>query len=201
MEHPTNADSLLELMNKRGILRAKDLASRGLPRITLTRLVREGRVHRISRGLYTLPDADVSEHHALAQTCRQVPHGVVCLLSALRFHGLTTQEPFEVWLAIDRKARKPRIDYPPARIVRFAEEMLTRGVEKHEVEGVPVSVTSPARTVADCFRYRNKIGLDVAIEALRDYRRLRRGTMDDLWEAAKVARARTVIQPYLEALE
>lgn len=197
---PTNAEKVLKLAEKRGILRSRDLAPRGIPRVTLTRLERAGRLERVGRGVYKLPGADVSEHHALAEVCRRVPHGIVCLLSALRFHGLTTQEPFEVWLAIDRKARYPKLDHPPLRVVRFGGRTLTEGVDRHDIEGVTVRLTSPARTVADCFRYRNKIGVDVAVEALRDYRRTRSGTMDELWEAAEVGRVTTVIRPYLEAL-
>jgi predicted transcriptional regulator of viral defense system len=195
----TNAEEALQHCTGRGVVRAKDLVARGVPRITLTRLVRAGDLERVGRGLYRLPGADIAEHHGLVEASRRIPHGVVCLLSALRFHELTTQQPFEVWMAIDRKARRPRVDYPPIRIVRFNDRALIEGVEEHEIEGVPVPITSPARTVADCFKYRNKIGLDVAIEALRDYRRQRRGTVDELWEAAEVARVRTVIRPYLEA--
>jgi predicted transcriptional regulator of viral defense system len=191
---------LLSLLEARGVVRSRELAEANIPRVVLTRLVRSGRIVRIGRGLYALPDADVTEHHSLAQACKRVPHGVVCLLSALRFHGLTTEQPFEVWLAISRKARKPSADSLPLRIVRFSERALTEGVATTEVEGVPVRITSPARTVADCFKYRNKIGLDVALEALRDFRRARGWSMDELWDAAAVARVRTVIRPYLEAL-
>ena len=197
---PTNADKVLRLAEKKGILRSRDLLARGIPRVTLTRLERAGRIERVGRGLYTLPGADVTEHHALAEACRRVPHGIVCLLSALRFHALTTQDPFEVWLAIDRKARSPRLEYPPLRIVRFGGKTLTEGIERHRIEGVAVRLTSPARTVADCFRYRNKIGIDVAVEALREYRSVRKGTVDEVWEAAGVGRVKTVIRPYLEAL-
>jgi predicted transcriptional regulator of viral defense system len=129
-----------------------------------------------------------------------VPHGVVCLLSALRFHRLTTQAPFEVWLAIDRKARRPRVKHPPLRVVRFSGPALTEGVEEHTLEGVPVRVTTPARTVVDCFAYRNKVGLDVALEALRDCRRQRKATMDELHRAARVRRMANVMRPYLESL-
>jgi len=157
-------------------------------------------VPRRAIGLEDGTDSDVSEHHGLVEASRRAPQGVVCLLSALRFHELTTQQPFEVWMAIDRKARKPRVDSPPIRIVRYGKDAMTQGVEKHEIEGVMVRITSPARTVADCFRYRNKIGLDVAIEALRDYRQLHSGTFDELWEAAGVAQIKTVIRPYIEAI-
>ena len=197
---PTNAERALEYCRSRGVVRARDFVSQGIPRVTLTRLVRDGRLERVGRGLYAVPGSDVSEHHGLVEASRRVPHGVVCLLSALRFHELTTQQPFEVWMAIDRKARKPTLDSQAIRIVRFGMDALTQGVDEHEIEGVMVRITSPARTVADCFRYRNKIGLDVAIEALRDYRRLRAGTVDELWEAAGIARIKTVIRPYMEAI-
>ena len=168
--------------------------------MTLTRLVHSGRLERIGRGLYALPNRDVTEHQGLVETAKRIPHGVFCLLSALRFHGLTTQDPFEVWMAIDRKSRRPRQDYPPLRVVRFSARALVEGVVEHRIEGVRVRITSPARTVVDCFRYRSKVGLDVAIEALRDYRRGAAGTVDELWKAAEVARVRSVIRPYLEAL-
>ncbi|MEO8197231.1 MAG: AbiEi antitoxin N-terminal domain-containing protein [Thermoanaerobaculia bacterium] len=196
----SHSEAALDLAREKGLVRPRDLAPRGIPRVTLTRLVRSGRLAKIGRGLYALPHRDVTEHQGLAETAKRVPHGVVCLLSALRFHGLTTQDPFEVWLAIDRKARRPQQDHPPLRIVRFPARALAEGVEEHQIEGVKVRITSPARTVVDCFRYRSKVGLDVAIEALRDYRRGAAGTADELWKAAGVARSRSVIRPYLEAL-
>ena len=197
---PTRSQVVLELSREAGLIRSRDLASRGIPRVTLTRLARTGQLERIGRGLYSLPSRDVTEHQGLVETAKRNPNGIVCLLSALRFHGLTTQEPFEVWLAIDRKARRPHQDHPPLRIVRFTGRALVEGVEEHELEGVKVRVTSPARTVADCFRYRAKIGLDVAIEALRDYRRAGNGNVDELWAAAEVVRVRSVLRPYLEAV-
>jgi len=197
---PTNAEKVLALARKRSILRTRDVVARGIPRVTLTRLERAGLLERIGRGLYSLPGTDATEHHTLAAAIRRVPRGIVCLLSALRFHGMTTQQPFEVWLAIDRKARRPAVDYPPLRIVRFAGAGLSGGIQTHQIEGVPVRVTSPARTVADCFRYRNKIGIDVAIEALRDYRRLRKGTLDALATAAQARCVAEVMRPYLEVL-
>jgi predicted transcriptional regulator of viral defense system len=142
----------------------------------------------------------VSEHSALAEVARRHPRAVVCLLSALRFHELTTQAPFEVWLAIPNKARAPRLDYPPLRIVRFSERALIEGIEEHRIDGVPVRITNLARTVADCFKYRNKIGLDVALEALRESWKARRVTMDALWRYAQVCRVANVMRPYLEGL-
>lgn len=200
-DQPQGAEGkVLTLARKVGVLRPRDLQAHGIPRVVLTRLHRKERLKRVARGLYVLPEADLSEHHTLAEASKRVPHGVVSLLSALRFHGLTTQSPFEVWIAIDVKARKPRVEAPPLHIVRFSGKALAYGVEEHSVEGVTVRVTSPAKTVADCFKYRNKIGLDVAVEALRDYRRSRK-SLDDLWKAAQVCRVASVIRPYLEAIE
>ena len=171
----------------------------GLPRVALTRLQRRGRIKRIAKGLYVAAGAELSEHHSLAETCARIPGGIVCLLSALRFHRLTTQSPHEVWIAIDVKARKPKVGDLPLRIVRFSGDALTHGVEEHRIEGISVRVTSPAKTVADCFKFRNKVGLAVAIEALRDYRRARK-SLDELYRAARVCRVSSVMQPYLESL-
>lgn len=166
----------------------------------LTRLLRQGLLERVGRGLYTLADADATEHRTLAEAAKRVPHGVVCLLSALRFHGLTTQNPFEVWMAIRHKAWAPRADGLPLRIVRMSGAAFESGVETHQIDGVDVHVFSPAKTVADCFKFRNKVGLDVALEALRDYRRADPAGMDELWRHARADRVAQVIRPYLEAL-
>jgi len=191
---------VLDLAAERGLIRPRDLTERGLPTVALTRLVRQERLQRVGRGLYALPDRPVSEHNALAEVARKHPHAIVCLLSALRFHDLTTQSPFEVWLAIPNKARAPRMDYPPLRIVRFSGEALTVGVEDHVIDGVPVRVTSVARTVADCFKFRNKIGLDVALEALQEAWRAKRVSMDELWHYATLCRVTNVMRPYMESL-
>jgi len=196
----TSPQAILELARKRGLIRPRDLEPLGLPRVSLTRLVRQGALTRVGRGLYALPDRSVSEHAALAEVARKHPRAIVCLLSALRFHDLTTQSPFEVWLAIPNKARAPRIDYPPLRVVRFSDPLLIEGVEEHPIDGVPVRITGIARTVADCFKYRNKIGLDVALEALREAWKARRVGMDELWHFAKRCRVANVMRPYLESL-
>ena len=196
----SHTDKVLALAKKAGVLRPRDLEPYGIPRIYLSRLHATGKLQRISRGLYVIPGTDVSEHRSLAEACKRVPKGVVCLLSALRFHELTTQSPFEVWLAIGGKDWRPRVEYPPLRIVRFSSATLDAGVEEHRVEGVIVPVFTPAKTVADCFKYRNKIGLDVAIEALRECWRSRLCTMDDLWRYANICRVQNVMRPYLESL-
>lgn len=196
----TKTDKVLELVKKAGVLRPRDLVPYNIPRTYLSRLCEAGKLHRIGRGLYVLPGNDATEHHSLAEACKRVPKGVVCLLSALRFHELTTQAPFEVWLAIGEKAWRPRLEYPPLRIVHFSKAALNAGVEEHQIEGMSVHVYSPAKTVADCFKYRNKIGLDVAIEALRECRRAQHCTMDELWHYAAICRVRNVMRPYLESL-
>jgi len=196
----TAAERLLELARERGILRSRDLAELGLHREQLRRLQARGLLRRVSRGVYRASDADVTEQHTLAEVCRRVPTGVVCLLSALRFHNLTTQSPSEIWLAIGTAARRPKADPLPIRVVRFSQAALRAGVEAHQVEGVPVRVTSPAKTVVDCFKYRNKIGLDVALEALRACWQERRCTMDELWKYATICRMTNVMRPYLESL-
>jgi predicted transcriptional regulator of viral defense system len=158
-----------------------------------------GELQQVARGIYAPPSFAATEHHGLAVASLLVPGGVTCLLSALQFHGLGTQAPFEVWMAIDRLARRPRPATPPLRVVRFSRRALKEGVETHQLEGVPVRITSAARTVADCFKYRNKIGIDVAMEALRAYRG-RRMSLDELVRAAQVVRVANVIRPYLEAI-
>jgi predicted transcriptional regulator of viral defense system len=194
------AEKLIDLVRSQGLVRPCDLAPLGISRVSLTRAVRRGQLERVGRGLYGLPGREVSAHGALAEVARRVPKGIVCLLSALRFHGLTTQAPFAVWLAIENKSIAPKLDYPPLRIVRFSGAALTEGVEEHAVDRVTVRVTCVAKTVADCFKYRNKIGLDVALEALREAWHEKRVTSDDIWRYAKVCRVANVMRPYLESL-
>ncbi|MDO3377125.1 type IV toxin-antitoxin system AbiEi family antitoxin domain-containing protein [Geoalkalibacter halelectricus] len=192
--------TILDLARKLGVLRVRDLTSRGIHPEYLRRLCRQGLMVRTGRGLYMAADADISEHHTLAQAAKMVPHGIVCLLSALRFHDIGTQNPHEVWMALERTSARPCIEYPSLRVVRFSGQALTEGVKEHVIEGVTVKVTSPARTVADCFKYRNKIGLDVALEALKECRRNRRCEIDDLWRYAKLCRVANIMRPYLEAM-
>ena len=192
-------DQILRMLKKTPVLRPQDVEAVGISRTYLNKLHAQGILDRPSRGLYTLLDDDPSEQRSLVEACRRVPRGIICLLSALQFHGLTTQAPFEIWMAIDEKARIPRVDYPPLRIVRFSGKARSTGVQEHEVEGVTVRVYAPAKTVVDCFKYRNKIGIDVAIEALRDCLKQRKATFDELWQVAKVCRMTNVMRPYLEA--
>lgn len=196
----STADQVLELVRKAGVLRPRDLDEHGIPRAYLQRLMERGELVRVARGLYTLPDADVTEKHSYVEACKRVPHGVICLLSALRFQGLTTLNPFEVWMAIEQSAWRPREGYPPLRIVYLSGPAFEEGIERHNVEGVTVRVYNMAKTVTDCFKFRNKIGEDVAVEALRGYLSQRPPTLDDLWRFAEINRVTRVIRPYVEAL-
>ncbi len=200
LDMETATEKLIKLVRSRGLVRPRDLEPLGIARVSLTRAVSRGELERVGRGLYGLPDRQISAHGTLAEVASRVPKGLVCLLSALRFHGLTTQAPFEVWLAIENKALAPKLDYPPLRIVRFSGEAWTAGVETHVVDGVPVRVTGVAKTVADCFKYRNKIGLEVALEALREAWRNKRMSSDELWRHAKICRVANVMRPYLDSL-
>ena len=196
----TQTEQALKLLEQTGIIRPNDLPGHGISRPALYSLYRQGKVIRIGRGHYMLPSTELSENHSLAEACKRTPHGVICLLSALRYHNLGTQNPTEVWLAIEHKARQPKVEYPPLRIVRFSGQAFSEGVEEHPIEGVTVRVYTIAKTIADCFKYRNKIGLDVCLEALRECRRTRRCTIDEIWHYAKICRVSNVILPYLEAL-
>lgn len=191
---------LLALARKHPILRAADVARHGLHTQLLTRLVADGSLERVGRGRYRLPDATITEHHGLALTAAAAPRGVVCLLSALVFHGIGTQNPAEVWLAVDRRARAPKVSWPPLRIVRFSGRALTEGVEEHRIEGESVRVYSLPKTIADCFKYRTKLGVDVALEALKDAWNRRRIRMAEIDEYARICRVERVMRPYLEAL-
>ncbi|MCP4592242.1 MAG: transcriptional regulator [bacterium] len=180
--------------------RPRDLEALGIPRSRLLTWLKRGTVEQLARGLYQRTDAELGEHETIAGVATRVPRAVVCLLTALRVHDLGTQLPRKVWIAIDRKARKPRVAGLPVHIVRFSGQLLDYAVETREVQGVRYRITSPARTVVDCFRYRNKIGLDVAIEALRDVLAWQRIPVNEILSSAKVCRVHSVIGPYLEAL-
>ncbi len=191
--------SALKLLHVKGMVRAHELASIGVAGETLQQLLRTGLLVRISRGLYAAPDRALNEHDQLAQLAIKHPRMVFCLLTALRIHGLTTQAPHEVWVAISPNARAPKVSYPPLRIVRLSGADVQ--VVTISLDGiVHIPVTSVAKTVADCFKFRNKIGLDIALEALRDAWRQKKVTMDELWESAQLCRVTNVMRPYLESL-
>lgn len=193
-------EKILDIVRKHGFVRPVDLEEQGYPRSRLYRLVREGKVERRDRGLYVAADHAVTAEHTLAHVAKRVPSAVCCLLTALRFHGLTTQAPADVWIALPEKARKPVLEYPQLRVARFSGAALTEGIETHRLENVEVRVYSAAKTVADCFKYRNKIGVDVAVEALRDFNRNYRGGATELARYARICRVARVMQPYLDAI-
>ncbi len=195
----TASQRVLTAIERAGVLRPRDLDRLRLPREHLRRLHRKGLVERVGRGLYVLPGGTGAEYQTLVEAARRVEHGVVCLLSALRFHELTTQEPFEVWMAIEHNAWRPRAVDVPFRIVHMSGSSFRTGVETHNFGGVEVRIFGAAKTVADCFKFRNKIGLDVAVEALRDYRRTFPSGIDELWRYARICRVANVMRPYLEA--
>ncbi len=188
------------ILKARGIARLAELRAKGVTAATLSRMERDGEVLRLSRGLYQLPDAPLDAHHSLAEAAKRVPRGVICLVSALAFHQLTDRLPRQVWIAIGQKDWAPKADGVPLRLVRFTDRLLTEGVESRNVGGVPVKVFGVAKTIADCFRYRNKIGLSVAIEGLQEALRQRKTTPGEIARQAERGKVVTVIRPYLEAL-
>ncbi len=200
MSKLTKIEQVIEFAKQNALIRPRDLAKASLPKDYLHQLANAGVLEQVGRGLYRWPDTEISQYQSLIEVTKRSPGAVVALLSALRFHELTTQNPHEVWLAISRKARRPCIDYPPVRWVYFSEPTMTEGVEEHNLDGMLVKVFSPAKTVTDCFKYRNKIGLDIVLEALRDGWAKKRFTMDALYYFARTCRVQNVMRPYLESL-
>lgn len=198
-EGSTQSERALNLVRTAGVVRPRDLVAVGIAPEYLHRLLQQGEVVRLGRGLYALADADLGEHESLIAACKAVPNGVICLLSALRFHGLTTQAPFEVWLAVSRSSWAPGGGGVPIRLSWFSGPALTEGVEEHQVMGGTVRVYGVAKTLADCFKFRSKVGLDVALEALREVRRQGSVSNDDIWRYARICRVANVMRPYLEA--
>jgi predicted transcriptional regulator of viral defense system len=196
----THEQAVLALARKRPLLRARDLQEREIPSAILGRLVAAGKLARVSRGVYSLPGRPFSEHRSIAEVALRVPQGVICLLSALRLHDIGTQSPFEVWLAIAKNQPVPRLERPALREVRMSDAALAEGVEERVIDGVPVRLFSAAKTVADTFKFRNKIGTDVALEALREGWAHRKFEMDDLWRYAAIDRVANVMKPYLEGI-
>ena len=191
---------VLRLARRRGSITRREVSEAGIHTHTLSRLVRAGTLERVARGRYRLPDAPITEHHGLALVAASAPKAVICLVSALSFHQIGTQLPHEVWIAIDRRARRPSVPYPRLRVQRFSGAALTEGIEVHRIEGETVRIFGVAKTLADVFKYRNKIGLDVALEALREAWRAKRFTMDEIHRYARVCRVERVMRPYLDAL-
>lgn len=200
MPSETHSQRVLDLAGQRGLLRASDLDAIDAPRIVLTRLNAAGLLERVGRGLYRLTDAQVSEFESLGTVAAKVPQAVFCLFTALQFHELTTQLPRQVWIAMPRGSHSPRIDYPPIKMVQFTGEAFYAGVEEVERDGVRLRVYGVAKTVADSFKHRNKIGLDVALEALKDARSRNKASVDEIWRYATICRVANVMRPYLESI-
>jgi len=193
-------ERILSILKQEGILRPRDLDAHQIPRRYLSRLYERGLLERSARGMYTVKNAELSENQTVAEVSKRIPKGVICLLSSLSIHGITTQSPFEVWVAIDVKARRPQVQDMPIHIVRFSGEALSSGIGYHMIDRVRVPVYSPAKTICDCFKYRNKIGLDIAIEALQEGWRDKKFNMNDIWKYSKICRVNNVMRPYLESL-
>ena len=196
----THAKRLAAFARTRGAIRAKELDALGIPRTDLSRLVARGELIRVARGLYMSPDAELTAHHSLVEVALRVPDAVINLLSALTFHDLTTELPHLVWLTIPEDAHAPTFASPRLEVTWSKPALLEDGIDEHLLEGVAVRVTSPARTVADCFKFRSKVGLSTAVDALKDYLSEHRAGRDELWRMAGLCRVRTVMRPYIEAL-
>jgi predicted transcriptional regulator of viral defense system len=197
---PTQTARILDLAREQQLLSAADLRARGWSPQLLLKLYQAGHLHRVGRGLYRLPDGEVNAHHALAEVCRRVPKAVICLVSALQFHDLGTQLPRETWIALPEATHAPAFDYPPLRIVRLRGQAHSAGIESATEQGSIIRVYSVAKTVTDCFKFRHKIGLDVALEALKEGWRQRKLTIDELTHYARINRVERVMQPYLETV-
>jgi predicted transcriptional regulator of viral defense system len=197
---PTDAEKVLRLATAQAAISARDVRAIGASPRLLTRMTARGRLRRVGRGLYAGIDAPPSAHQSVIEVAKRAPKAVVCLLSALEVHTIGTQAPFEVWIALPAGTHAPRICYPALRIVRLSGDAFSQGIESVELDGTQVRVYSLAKTIADCFKLRSKVGLDVALEALREAWQQRKVTMDDLWRYAKINRMTNVMRPYLEAL-
>lgn len=200
MENKTKTEQVVEIIEKLGVVRPRDLTQYNIPSVYLRRLYERGVLEQPAAGLYRLSEAEPSQYHTLAIVSKRVPGGVICLLSALRFHDLTTQSPPDIWMAIESHAKRPVMRDLPVRFLRYPLQSLESGCEIHVIEGVTVKITNPAKTVADCFKYRKKIGNDVAVEALRECLQRRLCSPSEIGRYAKLNRVLTIMRPYLEAL-
>ena len=200
IDRKSQGDRAVELLEQRGAMRRSELSDAGVHPQTLARLVEDGILIRVARGLYQLADAEITAPHSLAEVAKLVPKGVVCLVSALRFHELTLQMPSRVWVAVGTKARKPKFEYPAIRVVRFGGRALSLGVEVHRIDGVAVPIFNPAKTVVDCFRFRKHVGLDVALEGLHGIVRSEKAKPAEIVQYARDTRIWSVLRPYLETV-
>lgn len=200
MMFETKLQKVLFLLEQQPLLRPRDLKRAGLPPEYLSYLYHQQRLEKIGRGLYALPDQPVDEHYSQLEVAKRVPDGILCLLSALEFHGLTTQNPFDIWLALPAGRRSPKLANLSLRFFHFSPEAYHAGIEVHTIRGIELKVYSVAKTIVDCFKFRNQVGLDVALEALKEGLLQKRFTQDELWIHARICRMTTVMRPYLEAL-
>lgn len=200
MHIDTQTQRVLDLVRQMGVLRPTNLQDIDIPRVVLTRLTASGQLEKVGRGLYRLPDASISEQESLVTIAVKVPQAVFCLLTALQIHELTTQLPRQIWIAMPQGSHTPKIDYPPVKMVQFTGDAFSEGIEVIQADRVALRVYGVAKTVADCFKHRSKIGLDVAIEALKDALAQKKASANDLWRFAKICRVANVMRPYLETL-
>ena len=196
----TQSDRILDLAQRQRLLSAADVRAHGWSPQLLIKLEQSGKLQRVTRGLYSLPDGPITEHHSLIEVCRRVPKAVVCLLSALQFHEIGTQLPFEVWIALPEATQTPTLDSPALRIARLRGEAYSEGIETLVEHGSTIRVYNLAKAITDCFKFRHKVGLDVALEALKDAWRQRKLDMDQVTRFARINRVEKVMQPYLEAV-
>jgi len=194
------SDIVTHSLLRHGVMKTAAFVNMGISRAYLSKMKKQGLITQYNRGYYTLQHYNVSEHHSFVEASVAIPGGIICLLSALQFHGLTTQNPFKVWIAISSGRRTPAFKGVPTTIVHYSKTTLSEGVELHKIEGVQVKIFNVAKTIADCFKFRNKIGVDVAIEALKDGLKNGRCEVDDIWRYAKICRVAKTMRPYMEAL-
>ncbi|HHT9959392.1 TPA: type IV toxin-antitoxin system AbiEi family antitoxin domain-containing protein [Legionella pneumophila] len=197
----TYKQKVLQMASKTGIVRMSDLTERGITRATISRLVSENKLEKLASGLYCLPETEFSEKESLVIIASRVPQAVFCLLTALQIHDLTTQLPRKVWIAMPKGSHPPKMDYPPLKMVQYSDEAFSEGIEIIESDNIKLRVYNFAKTIADCFKHRNKIGLDVAIEALKEAYTKNKVTVDELWHYAKICRVANVMRPYIEAIQ
>jgi predicted transcriptional regulator of viral defense system len=193
-------EQIRKIAKNRGMVKAMDIEASGISRNYLYTLNKAGFLQKKARGVYTLPDYPITEHYDIIEISKRAPNAVICLISALSFHNITTQIPHEIWITVPRGSWRPNIDNPPLNLTYVSGEAYSYGIIEHEISGVKVKVYTPAKTVADCFKFRNKVGLDVAIEALKETWRSKKATMDELMDAAKVCKVSKIMRPYLEAI-
>lgn len=199
MHMKTQRQKIIDLAKKKGILKTSDILDAGLHHETLRRMCEEGILEKTNRGFYKLTNLEISIYHDFAMASTKAPKGVICLLSALLYHEISTQLPPVVWMAFKRPARVPNLEYPKLKVVLFSESSMAEGIDIHTLENVPIKITNPAKTIADCFKFRNKVGLEATLDALREGLKEKKCTRDEIWHYAKINRVTQVIKPYLEA--